>query len=777
MPDTAEPAICRFNDFLLCKQAGTLFRLHPDGRRSPVQIGSRAFQMLCLLVDRRGEVVSRREIMDAVWPKVAVEQNNLTVQLTALRRVLDADRGQGSCIENITGRGYRFVPTVTEEWPPLLDQVDETLPEHDHQRAGHGETSDASDTGPRPANSHAAAESTLATIVLPSGTRTSRSQTARIAAACLCIAALLASAGWYVNRAPLPQAENTAAPVPVTSVERPRLSLVVLPFINLGGESVGDATVDAITEDLTNDLSRAWGLFVIGRSSAFTYKGKPVDIRRLGEELGVRYAVEGSVRKIEGTLRVNAQLLSTDTGAQIWADYFGVERDGLSYTVDDIVRQIAAAMHAGVVENESARGTRERPANPDLTDLLLRARWLNNLPQNPQRDAQKIDLLERAVELDPFSATALAGLAEALLDSGSGPISDDPTASDKLRRAEDLVRRAEQLRPNDMLVMFTKVYLLGKQFRCSEVVPAAQRAISAYPNINSTHYWLGICFMFDGRAAEAIPEIEQSIRLNPRNSYVWNRYRLIGYCLLFLNRYQEAILWLRRSIAAVPNDNARRTGVALAAIAAAQALAGQIAEARSSAVEAARLWPTITTRSYPYKVTNPFNTEQTSHMRSGLGRAGIRDHADENADSGIASDNVLHSDYEAPTPTSVPGAQTIKTAELNALIEQRKPLLLDVSLPWGPSIPGAVGLWGAGIGGSTSDQFQDRLGRKMVQLTNRDHSVPVVTVGWNAERFQGRNLALRLVALGYTEVYWYRGGREAWEVASLPETAVDTQDW
>ena len=284
--------------------------------------------------------------------------------------------------------------------------------------------------------------------------------------------------------------------------------------------------------------------------------------------------------------------------------------------------------------------------------------------------------------------------------------------------------------------------------------------------------------MFDGKAAEAIPEFEQSVRLNPRNAYVWNRYRLIGYALLFLDRYQEAILWFKKSIAATPNDNARRSGDTLAAIAAAQALAGQVAEANSSGAEATSQWPTITVRSYyPYKVANSVHAAQVSHMRSGLGRAGIRDHADENADSGITPDNVLHSDYEAPTSTSVPGAQTIKTAELNALIEQRKPLLLDVSLPWGSSIPGAVGLWGAGIGGNTSDQFQQRLNQAMQQLTHGDRATLIVTIGWNSERYQGRNLALRLVALGYTQVYWYRGGREAWEVAELPEAELALRDW
>src|SRR6478735_11420965 len=122
MPDVAEPAICRFKDFLLDKREG-LFRLHPDGRKTPVQIGSRALRILCLLADRRGEIVSQREIMDTVWPNVSVEPNNLTVQISALRRALDADRGQGSCIQNVPGRGYRFVPTVTEIDRPLGDQA------------------------------------------------------------------------------------------------------------------------------------------------------------------------------------------------------------------------------------------------------------------------------------------------------------------------------------------------------------------------------------------------------------------------------------------------------------------------------------------------------------------------------------------------------------------------------------------------------------------------------------------------------------------------------
>src|SRR5262245_38254610 len=131
MPDLSEPVVCRFDDFLLDRQAGTLSRVHPDGRRTSVPLGARALQVLCLLVDRRGEIIPSREIMGVVWGNLSVEPNNLTVQLTTLRRVLDATRVQGSCIQNVPGRGYRFIPEVTDLSPSLRDspavaQTDDT---------------------------------------------------------------------------------------------------------------------------------------------------------------------------------------------------------------------------------------------------------------------------------------------------------------------------------------------------------------------------------------------------------------------------------------------------------------------------------------------------------------------------------------------------------------------------------------------------------------------------------------------------------------------------
>jgi hypothetical protein len=130
------------------------------------------------------------------------------------------------------------------------------------------------------------------------------------------------------------------------------------------------------------------------------------------------------------------------------------------------------------------------------------------------------------------------------------------------------------------------------------------------------------------------------------------------------------------------------------------------------------------------------------------------------------------------TPTTLPGARAIRTPELQRFLAEQKPVIVDTMFNWwGFSLAGAVALQNAGWGGSMSDTMQDRLRRKMQEVTKGDLSVPIVVVGWNTERFDSFNLTLRLVALGYTQVYWYRGGREAWEVAGLPETVVEAQDW
>jgi DNA-binding winged helix-turn-helix (wHTH) protein len=172
----------------------------------------------------------------------------------------------------------------------------------------------------------------------------------------------------------------------------------------------------------------------------------------------------------------------------------------------------------------------------------------------------------------------------------------------------------------------------------------------------------------------------------------------------------------------------------------------------------------------------PFENLIRSYQ-DGLRLAGERDHADEDADFGVPTDGVRHGDIAGFTPKGAPGVKMIRTAELSWFLVEARPILIDtLSYSWGRSIPGAVGLKFAGLGGSFTDAAQDHLRSKMRDLTSGDLNRPIVAVGWNSERFDGRNLALRLAALGYTQVHWYRGGREAWEVDGLPETEPDVQE-
>jgi DNA-binding winged helix-turn-helix (wHTH) protein len=220
MPDLAEPLEFRFDNHLLDRSAGVLLRLHPDGQTSRVPLGTRAFRILCLLVERHGAIVTRQEIMDAVWPDVVVEENNLSVQLSNLRRALDADRGLGSCIQTLPGRGYRFLPAVTPSGRSLPDRAayscvaeDPAAANVDHAaRSGDGgaglETADTNPAGPQ---SEAADDATA--IAAPSAPKHRRAVV--ITTACFCVAVLVA---WFVISAPLPRTTPVAATAPATPV-------------------------------------------------------------------------------------------------------------------------------------------------------------------------------------------------------------------------------------------------------------------------------------------------------------------------------------------------------------------------------------------------------------------------------------------------------------------------------------------------------------------------------------------------------------------------------
>jgi adenylate cyclase len=197
----------------------------------------------------------------------------------------------------------------------------------------------------------------------------------------------------------------------------PRLSLVVLPFKNLSGDPAQNYLAEGITDDVTADLSNLPQMLVIARSSAASYAGKTVDPRILDTELGVRYVVEGSMRKLGNALRIDVQLISTETGAQLWADRFDEPVKHLSAGQEAIVERIGQTLDVAMVDIESARSKRERPINPDAFDLILRAYSLNMHSTGPREHAERLALLEPlskswlgAVSARPGRARLYAGL-------------------------------------------------------------------------------------------------------------------------------------------------------------------------------------------------------------------------------------------------------------------------------------------------------------------------------------------------------------------------------
>jgi adenylate cyclase len=725
--------ILQFGPFRFDRRGGLLLRCTDGDRYLPVTIGSRAIAVLAALTERPGDLVSKDEIMRAAWPGTIVEEGNLTMQISTLRRILDDGSEAGSCIKTVSGRGYRFVLPVSRLDVPLTDDPSTSV--HDTAVAR--------------------------SRIWWRRWLTAASGTIAIVAAVITIMWL---DGW-----------------PARTLSPPRLSLVVLPFENLGADPTDDYLADGITDDLTSDLSNISGARVTARESAYTFKGKPLDVRRIGEALGVRYVLEGSVRRIDDTLRVNVQLTSAESGLHLWSDRFDERVNNLNAGQEQIVMRMRDGLGISLVEIENARSLRERPTSPDAFDLVLRARSIRNLPWSPQRIMEARALFERALVLDPNSTDAMAGIAYSLTDAatahGWGRYED-------MERAGRLLAKARELEPASGLVLNNYVYWLRTVGRCPEVMELAEQALQTDPNrmrvFTGIYNELAVCKVWAGHAEEALALQAEADRLNPFSPFKFNRYHQMGWALLLLGRVPDATTFLERAIAMNPNDQFGRRWLA-----AAYALGGRLEEARRCLAEVNRLWPYDTARGFRgYSCPRGLSpnivcsTAQMEKFQDAMRQAGLRDHADEEADFGVPADGNLHSEVAGRTPMSAPGATTIRTAELARFVTDRRPLVINAVTDLRVlSIPGSVGLAFSGLGGSLTDEAQDRLRSKLWDLTDGDLHRPIVAVGWNSESFGGRNLALRLVALGYTRVYWYRGGREAWEVAGMPETDVDLQVW
>jgi TolB-like protein/class 3 adenylate cyclase len=254
----------------------------------------------------------------------------------------------------------------------------------------------------------------------------------------------------------------------------PRLSIVVLPFENLSGDPDQNYFADGITDDLTTDLSHLEDSFVIARGAAFTYKGKAVDAKQIGRELGVRYVLEGSVRRVAESITLNAQLISTGTGGHVWADRFEGERSNLGKLQVEFVSRLANSLGVELVKAEALPAMRERPNDPDAVDLAMRGWASINSGYTKANIETAIPYFDRALQLDPKLTRAQVGMALALVDrvrSFRGG-----TESVDLPRAEALITTALSAEPNNAWPHFVKADLASakKQFN-DALVPTIRK--------------------------------------------------------------------------------------------------------------------------------------------------------------------------------------------------------------------------------------------------------------------------------------------------------------
>jgi len=322
----------------------------------------------------------------------------------------------------------------------------------------------------------------------------------------------------------------------------PRLSIVVLPFINLSDDCEQQYLADAITEELTTDLSRLADMSVISRRTAFTYRNRPTDTKQIGRELGVRYVLEGSVQRSGTQVRVCVQLIDAETDTHLWADRLESDARDLFAFQNEITSRIAVALNVELVGAEVARPI----VQPDALDYILRARALH-LGRAPTRliYAEQITLYERALALDPDSEKAQCYLAMQLASRVLDQMTD--SAASDLARAETLANRALAAFPRTARAHCARAQVLRAQKRFEEAIPEYETVLALNRNWVEAIAVLGYCKFITGSIEEAIPAQERAIRLSPRDPEIWQYYYWIGQVHLLQSRIDEAILWFEKA--------------------------------------------------------------------------------------------------------------------------------------------------------------------------------------------------------------------------------------
>jgi adenylate cyclase len=517
-----------FEEFRLDRQGEGLARRNERGVFVPVPIGVRALDVLGALVERSGDLVTKEAIMAAVWGRTVVESANLTVQISALRRVLDEGRVEGSCIQTVAARGYRFVAPVTR-----------------------------------------------------------------------------------VQSASRDQAEAFASAAPPSIPDKP--SVAVLAFTNMSGSPEREFVADGIAEDIITALSRCPWLLVIGRNSSFTYKGRAVDLKQVGRELGARYVLEGGVQNVGDRLRVTAQLVEAETGVHIWANHYDRDFADIFAVQDEITESVTIAIAPVVADAEQRRAMRKPPESIDAWTAFQRGIWhLHKFNLDDNARAQRF--FQQAIDLDPTFAAAYCGLAWGHTQAAT--VLQTYSLTEAQNSAEALARRAIALYPAGAEGHSTLGFALWLRGDSEGAVAEARQALAISPNLAFAHAVLGSALIFSRHPREGIVAFQTAIRLDPHQSMLPSRLMHMAMGFYFCREYETAAEVAKQAIRSNPDyPNTYRW------LAAALGQIGQIEEAKEALQKAI----TIAASSFDMYVSRrvPWHRpEDHAHMIEGLRKAG-----------------------------------------------------------------------------------------------------------------------------------------------------------
>ena len=428
---------------------------------------------------------------------------------------------------------------------------------------------------------------------------------APLGAAVAALLVLVAASGWYLLGGHLTKPAQAA-----------HLSIVVLPFTNLSGDPAQDYFADGITENLTTDLSRLSGSFVIARNTAFTYKGKSVDAKEIGKELGVRYVLEGSVQRDQNQVRVNAQLIDAESGGHLWAERFDKPLADLFSMQDEIVASLASQLGAELVTNEARRA--ERVPAPNSMDLYFQGMaWLNK-GRNPDDLARARDFFERALALDPGNLDAALGKAAADFQVAVSYSVDDKT--ERLHSIEAQLNRVLSQSPNNAWAHLWMGRVLAQTNRQAQAIEELNRALTLNPNLASAHALIGLAKLYDGHPEETESHVAEALHASPRDTdaNVWMGFMALAK--LYLGAYEDALNLYRRSIELNRNYATGRFNYAATLVE-----LGRLDEAKTEVKAALALNPYFTLRRYRdgAQSDNPDYLKRRERIIEDMRKAGV----------------------------------------------------------------------------------------------------------------------------------------------------------